>query len=257
MARLSAAELRNFLDEMTDRYNRPGFIETDPVSIPHRYRNKEDIEIAGFLAATIAWGQRPVILKNASRLLGWMDDSPAAFVRGFSEQDLKPFRGFVHRTFHPDDCLYFLRALQRAYRENDGLQGLFTPAYPDAPLRDTINSARRRFFEEPGPARSHKHFSDPVKGSAAKRINMFLRWMVRHDERGVDFGIWKQLQPASLICPLDVHSARVGRKLGLLKRKSNDWQAAEELTAALRKLCPEDPVKYDYALFGLGVFERF
>lgn len=257
MARLSAAELRSFLEEKADRYNRPEFIATDPISIPHRFHHKEDIEIAGFLAATIAWGQRPVILKNASRLLAWMDDSPAAFVRGFSEKDLKPFRGFVHRTFHPEDCRYFLRALQRAYLDKGGLESLFTPSTHEQPLRELISEARRLFFLPPGPDRSRKHFSDPSRGSAAKRINMFLRWMVRQDDRGVDFGIWQQLNPSRLICPLDVHSARVGRKLGLLKRKSNDWQAAEELTISLRKLSPEDPVRYDYALFGLGVFERF
>ena len=228
------------------------------MSIPHGFSQKEDREIAGFLAATLAWGQRTTILNSCARLLAPMEGSPYAFVLNATTNDLKPFRSFVHRTFNGEDAVAFLRCLQHVYRNHGGLENIFRPLPDDAP--DTgahISRARRLFFEPEHPARTEKHFADPARGSAAKRINMFLRWMVRRDQQGVDFGLWSQLTPDQLICPLDVHSGRVARRLGLLQRKQDDWLAAVELTQQLRKIDPSDPVKFDIALFGLGVFEKF
>lgn len=259
MKRLSAQDLKIFLDEKVYQYNTTRFIDDDPISIPHRFTKKEDIEISGFLTATISWGQRPVILKNASQLLKRMDDSPHDFILNFQPEDLLPFRSFVHRTFNGEDCTFFLQSLKRIYREKKSLKILFTEsagksAQPD--YKDAIGMWRQFFFEIPHQSRSGKHFAHPAEGSAAKRINMFLRWMIRKDKTGVDFGIWKN-DPARLTCPLDVHSGRVARKLGLLKRKQNDWKAADELTQNLKKFDQKDPVKYDFALFGMGVFEKF
>ena len=259
MKKLKNEELREFLNEKARLYNRPFFINSDPISIPHRFSKKEDIEIAAFLTATIAWGQRPVILRNANHLLGLMDVAPHDFIQNFSKRDLLPFRKFVHRTFNGDDCTYFLKALQKIYSENLSLENLFSKYFNEkkhCDYQQSINQWREYFFSLPHPRRTRKHFASPLEGSAAKRINMFLRWMIRKDSAGVDFGIWK-LKPAFLTCPLDVHSARVARKLGLLNRNQNDWQAATELTSNLRKFDSHDPVKYDFALFGLGVFENF
>jgi len=253
MKRLKAAELKDFLEEKYLLYNNSQFIETDPVSIPHLFSKKEDIEIAGFFAATIAWGQRNTIVRNARRLMQLMDDDPHRFSLDFSKNDLKAFSKFVHRTFQEEDCRFYLLSLQEVYRKHGGLSKLFKASQSESPI---IN-ARAVFLKHPHLKRSEKHFSNPGAGSAAKRLNMFLRWMVRKDSNGVDFGIWKHLSPAQLICPLDVHSGRVARKLGLLKRRQNDWQAASELTSSLKLFDEQDPVKYDFALFGLGVFERF
>jgi uncharacterized protein (TIGR02757 family) len=248
--------LKEYLDIKYNEYNSPAFIELDPISIPHRFTKKQDIEISGFLAATIAWGQRPTILRNASALLQLMDDAPHEFILNFRTSDLKPFRSFVHRTFNGTDLVYFLRAMQKIYRSHDSLEELFRKSHLNdaANYKQAIAGWRKFFFSLPHEKRSEKHFSDPLSGSAAKRINMFLRWMIRKD--GVDFGIWK-MSLALLTCPLDVHSARVARKLKLLKRKQNDWLAAEELTDKLRLLDPKDPVKYDIVLFGLGVEKHF
>ncbi len=248
-------EIKEFLDEKVLLYNQPWFIEYDPVSIPHLFSKKEDIEIAGFLAATIAWGQRPTILKNSRRLMQWMDNAPHDFILHFEDSDLNPFKGFVHRTFNGHDCIYFLAALQNLYRNHGGLSELFTISLKkhNDDIKEAIVLWRNKFFELPHMKRAEKHFSNPADGSACKRINMFLRWMARKDNKGVDFGIWKEVSPALLICPLDVHSGRIARKLGMLKRRQNDWKAALELTHLLRRLDPKDPVKYDFALFGLGV----
>jgi uncharacterized protein (TIGR02757 family) len=248
--------LKDFLEDKVRLYNRPEFIESDPVSIPHLFTKHEDIEISGFLAATIAWGQRPVILKNANRILKKMDMAPHDFILSFTKKDLLPFRDFVHRTFNADDLIFFLNALRYIYKKHGTMEKAFISA-DDEKIKERITALRSDFFTLPHLKRTEKHFSDPSAGSAAKRINMFLRWMVRKDKYGVDFGIWKSISPAQLICPLDVHSARVARKLRLLRRKQNDWKAAEELTRKLRKFDPADPVKYDFALFGLGVFEKF
>lgn len=254
---MTRQELKEFLDVKVAQYNTPEFLETDPVCIPHRFSRKEDIEISGFLTATIAWGNRKSIIQNASRLMELMDLAPYAFVMGHSEQDLEPLSSFVHRTFNATDLKYFIKALRNLYQNRQGLEGIFNQYSDKDHLQEAITALKAHFFELPHPARSTKHISDPSKGSAAKRINMFLRWMVRKDEGGVDFGLWHNVRPAQLSCPLDVHSGKVARKLRLLQRKQNDAKAVMELDRSLRKLDPEDPVKYDYALFGLGVFERF
>jgi uncharacterized protein (TIGR02757 family) len=250
--------LKTFLDVKAELYNRPDFIADDPISIPHRFSKKEDIEISGFLAATIAWGQRKTIVKNANRLVDWMDLSPHDFILNFTENNLSPFRKFAHRTFNGIDCEYFLWSLKNIYQNHAGLENAFCGGFDntDDDVKAAIINFRKIFFEMKHPARTGKHVADPARKSAAKRINMFLRWMVRRDTNGVDFGIWAKIDPSQLICPLDVHSGNIARKLGLLHRKNNDWQAAIELTNFLRKLDPADPVKYDFALFGVGVFEK-
>ncbi len=256
---LSLKDINDLLNEKAAYYERPWFIEDDPVSIPHMFTAKEDREIAGFLAASIAWGQRPVILKNASRLMKWMDYSPHHSILNATPGDLEYFRDFKHRTFNGIDCVYFLEALQNIYRHYDGLESVFSEAWKDAggDAGIAINAFRAKFFSRVDPGRTAKHVADPLRGSAAKRINMFLRWMVRNDEGGVDFGIWKQIPASTLCCPLDVHSGNVARELGILKRNANDWKAVVELTSYLKTLDANDPVKYDFALFGLGLYEGF
>jgi uncharacterized protein (TIGR02757 family) len=252
-------ELREFLEEKYDKYNRLSFIESDPISIPHQFGKKEDIEISGFLAATIAWGQRPTIIRNAQRLVQWMDMSPHEFIIHAKPKELERFNAFVHRTFNGTDCIYFLRSLANIYRKHGGLEEAFsrTVTKNDTDLKQAIIHFRETFFELDHPARTTKHISNPGDNSSAKRINMYLRWMVRSDKRKVDFGLWKKIKPHQLSCPLDVHSGNVARKLRILKRTQNDWKAVEELTNQLKKFDPSDPVKYDFALFGLGVFEGF
>ncbi|HEX7411508.1 MAG TPA: TIGR02757 family protein [Bacteroidales bacterium] len=251
--------LFDFLEEKADQYNNPIFIESDPISIPHLFQRKEDIEIAAFFAATIAWGQRPTIIRNAQRLMHLMDDSPYEFITGTVPSDLTRFSSFVHRTFKGEDVMFFVHSLQNIYRNHGGLETVFnhTLNEPGADAKDGLQYFRQVFFSIPFPNRTRRHVADVIAGSAAKRLNMFLRWMVRNDKRGVDFGIWKGIGMNKLYCPLDVHSGQVARKLGLLSRTQNDWKAVEELTAALRTFDPDDPVKYDFALFGLGVFEKF
>lgn len=249
--------LKEFLDEKAYQYNQPTFIESDPIQIPHRFSKKEDIEIAAFLTATIAWGNRKSIITNATKLMTLLDESPFDCIMNLEQVDTKRFAGFVHRTFNATDLEYFLRAIQNIYKKHGGLEAVFTNnAQPDT-LQPAIHNFRKIFFELDHLARTEKHISDPMKNSAAKRINMFLRWMVRPGDTGVDFGIWKTLKPSQLSCPLDVHSGNVARKLKLMERKQNDAKALNELDVALRRLDPKDPVKYDFALFGLGVFEKF
>lgn len=254
---LNRAQLKQLLDQRVDLYNRPSFIGLDPISIPHRFSKKEDIEIAGFLAAAIAWGNRVAILRSADRMLAYMGNSPYDFVINHRESDLKGIDGSVHRTFFAEDFIYFIEALKYVYLEKGGMETLFARYQTDDSLQPAIHEFRRIFFELPHNSRTEKHLSDPRKGSAAKRTNMFLRWMVRKDDRGVDFGLWKSISPSLLSCPLDVHSGNVARRLGLLTRKQSDAKAVKELDARLREFDPADPVKYDYALFGLGVFEHF
>ncbi|MEI6901198.1 MAG: TIGR02757 family protein [Bacteroidota bacterium] len=263
---LPQKELSEFLEFKYHQYNSTEFIETDPISIPHLFTKKEDIEIAGFLTATISWGNRKSILKNAKKLMEMMDHSPYSFVMDAEEQDLEPLRRFVHRTFNGEDCLFFIKALRNCYQNHGGLENIFTspllleekgPGDEANLLKGSISRFRKTFLETEHLPRSEKHIADPSRNSSAKRILMFLRWMVRQDQHGVDFGLWKGISPADLMCPLDVHSGNVARKLGLLYRIQNDWKAVEELTANLRKFDANDPVKYDFALFGLGVFERF
>lgn len=252
---MNKIELKEFLDEKVELYNNKNFIESDPIQIPHLYSLKEDIEIAGFLTATIAWGNRKMIINNAKKMVELMGNSPYDFVIHHSESDLKPLEKFVHRTFNGTDFISFIRSLQYIYQSHNGLEAVFSKENPN--LQQTISEFKSLFFEIPHEIRTEKHISDPLNGSAAKRINMYLRWMVRNDNKGVDFGIWNSITPAALSCPLDVHSGNVARKLGLLTRKQNDAKALAELDKTLRELDPNDPVKYDFALFGLGVFEGF
>ena len=252
---MDTLQLKEFLDEKVDLYNNVDFINTDPIQIPHLFTLKEDIEIAGFLVATISWGNRKSIINNGNRLVEIMDSSPYDFVMGFSDKDAERLQNFVHRTFNSHDLVYFIRALQNIYKNHGGLENVFNEYADSNSLQPAIHRFKMIFFELPHLPRTQKHVSDPLNNSAAKRINMFLRWMVRKDNAGVDFGIWKKLSPSLLSCPLDVHSGNVARKLGLLIRKQNDAKAVLELDASLRVLDPIDPVKYDYALFGLGVFE--
>ncbi len=250
-------DIKSFLDQKVIQYNQPKFIESDPIQIPHQFLKKEDIEIAGFLTATIAWGKRQMIIKNANKMMELLDNSPYDFVLHHSDKDLKNFPHFVHRTFNLDDFKFFIQALQNIYKNHNGLEAVFSKNITENNTVNTIHQFKKVFFEIPHLQRTTKHVSDPLKGSAAKRINMFLRWMVRKDTNGVDFGIWKSISPSVLSCPLDVHSGNVARKLGLLTRKQNDAKALKELDNNLRKLDANDPVKYDFALFGLGVFEGF
>ncbi|CAM1372613.1 conserved hypothetical protein [Tenacibaculum litopenaei] len=254
---MTQKELNEFLDHKVVTYNNPDFITSDPIQIPHLFARKEDSEIAGFLAATIAWGNRTMIIKNAHRLMELMGNVPFEFVMGHQEADLERFDGFVHRTFNADDIRHFVRSLRNIYENHQGLEAVLRPSAQEDNYQQAIHQFKKIFFEIPHLDRSLKHVSDPLKNSASKRINMFLRWMVRNDKTGVDLGLWESHSPANLHCPLDVHSGNVARKLGILTRKQNDWKALVELDTTLRKFDPKDPVKYDFALFGLGVFEKF
>jgi len=250
-------ELKEFLDAKVVQYNNPKFIESDPIQIPHQFTLKEDIEISAFLTATIAWGNRKMIIKNANRMMELLGNSPYDFIMNHKEHHLDSLDSFVHRTFNGVDFTYFIKALQHIYNNHKGLEAIFSTHSKNDSLQTTVHHFKTIFFEIQHPLRTQKHISDPLKGSAAKRINMFLRWMVRKDTTGVDFGIWETLSPSQLSCPLDVHSGNTARKLGLLNRKQNDAKALHELDTNLRKLDAEDPAKYDFALFGLGVFEKF
>jgi len=254
---MTPAELKEFLDEKVYLYNKPDFIYSDPIQIPHLFTLKEDAEIAGFLAATIAWGNRTTIINNAKKMVALMGESPYDFVMHHKPHHLETLETFVHRTFNGGDFGTFISALQHLYLKHGGLEGVFARYQKDSNLQPAIAEFKKAFFEVAHQARTHKHVSDPMAGSAAKRINMFLRWMVRNDNTGVDLGLWKSISPAALSCPLDVHSGNVARKLGILTRRQNDAKALAELDAQLRLLDATDPVKYDFALFGLGVFEGF
>lgn len=251
-------EIRNFLDEKVESFNRVNFIETDPIQIPKQFTQKEDIEIAGFLAASIAWGQRPTIIRNARKLIRLMENQPYRFLTHTNENDWNEFDSFTHRTFNGTDCRYFLKALQNIYLNHGGLETVFNEGYrKDHRIESAIIHFRKVFFQLKHEARTEKHVADVQKGSSAKRINMFLRWMVRADQSGVDFGLWKNIPASALMLPLDVHTGNVARKLGLLTRTQNDWKAVAEITSVLSEFDPNDPVKYDFALFGLGIFEKF
>lgn len=251
-------ELKEFLDQKVAEYNQPDFITLDPISIPHRFSKKQDIEIAGFIAATLAWGQRKTIINKCLELLGMMDNAPHDFVLNHQEEDLRPFLNFKHRTFNDIDTLYFIAFFRWFYQNYESLEEAFTIGWTeevDVMERLLINF-HDFFFQLPdAPQRTRKHVATPKRKAACKRINMFLRWMVREDDKGVDFGIWKTIKPYQLICPCDLHVDRVGRKLGLISRKQTDWQTAVELTERLRIFDPQDPVKYDFALFGMGILE--
>lgn len=248
---MTKAELKDFLDHKYESFNNEAFIEEDPILIPHGFTKKQDVEISGFLAATIAWGQRKTIINNAKSMMERMDHDPHSYVMEATENDMKSLNGFVHRTFNDIDLKHFVVALRRIYNDQ-GLEALFQGG-----VLDGMQQLQQYFFPGDHPVRTQKHVANPLKGSSAKRINMFLRWMVRKDHRGVDFGLWKTVKPSQLFLPLDVHTGNVARQLKLLSRKQNDWKAVEEITQALRKFDPEDPIKYDFALFGLGVYEKF
>lgn len=253
----SIQEIKEFLDEKVAQYNQPFFIENDPVSIPHRYVRKEDIEVSGFLTATIAWGNRKSIIQNAGALMEKMGDSPFDFVMSATDQQLKKLV-FVHRTFNSDDLRNFIYCLRNIYLQHRGMQHVFETHAREDTLQPAISAFKRIFFETDHLPRTEKHVSDPMQGSSAKRINMMLRWFVRQDKKGVDFGIWNgKLKPSQLSLPLDVHTGNIARKLGILDRKQNDARAVQEIDGVLRQFDPVDPVKYDYALFGLGAVDKF
>ena len=257
------ASVKDFLDAKADQYNRPSFIERDPISIPHRFSQKQDIEIMGFWSAVLAWGQRPVILKKAAELVELMDGAPYDFIRNHQESDLKRFLSFKHRTFNATDALYFLHFFHQYYAQHESLEDAFLPAsetqadnfLPAPSIEQALITFHDRFcgLTDFFPERTRKHIATPARNSSCKRLLMFLRWMVRHDDRGVDFGLWTRLSPDQLIIPIDVHVNRVARQLGLLTRPQTDWKATLELTDTLRQFDPADPARYDFALFGLGV----
>lgn len=282
----SEEELKEFLDKKVIQYNQPGFIENDPICIPHLFTKKQDIEIMGFWSSILAWGQRVTIIKKSKELIEFMDGAPHDFIVNHEEVDLKRLENFKHRTFNYTDTLYFIQFFKQHYQQFDSLEDVFLP-FKQSEMREEylsdqfaenedignvcynsllnlphieghLNYFRSYFFSlEDFPKRTVKHISSPMKNATCKRINMFLRWMVRKDHCGVDFGIWNRIKPAQLICPCDVHVDRVARKLGMIDRKQTDWKTALELTENLRKFDAEDPVKYDFALFGLGVEEKF
>ena len=254
---MKKTELKEFLDEKVILYNNPKFIESDPIQIPHQFSLKEDIEIAAFLTSIISWGNRTMIIRNASKMMELLDNSPHDFIINHQEKDLERLQNFVHRTFNNIDFKQFIKSLKHIYNNYNGLENVFLIKDNSETYQTTISQFKSVFFEVNYEQRTQKHISDPLKNSAAKRINMFLRWMVRNDKNGVDFGLWKTHSPAHLSCPLDVHSGNVARKLKLLLRKQNDWKAVAELDKNLRNLDKKDPVKYDFALFGLGIFEKF
>ena len=255
------ASLFELLETKHNQYNTPAFIEDDPISIPHLFTKKEDIEIAGFLTALIAWGKRSLILKGAKRMMEIMDYQPHDFVTNASERELDYWVHYVYRTFQSTDAQALIRALQYVYREKGGLESIFLPEMSEKsveePVYYALTNARNFLTSIPDfPERTQKHLANPAKGASAKRLNMFLRWMVRKDLRGVDFGIWNCLTPAELLCPLDIHTGNIGRKLGLLTVSQDNWKATVALTKSLRTFCKEDPVKYDFALFGLGIYDK-
>ena len=257
MAKFKQGEIKSFLDYKADLYENENFIEDDPISIPHLFSKKEDIEISAFLTATISWGQRKTIIKNAKRIIELMDLSPYDFVKNHSKLDLIPLLKFVHRTFNGRDLIFFVLSLKNIYLNHGGLENLFIPDSTNENMSKVIHQMKKTFFSISHEDRTRKHISDPLKGSAAKRINMFLRWMVRSNKKKVDFELWKSIRPSQLSCPLDIHTGKVARKLRILKRNQNDFRATLELDSYLKKINPNDPVKYDFALFGLGVFENF
>ena len=255
---IPAGEMKQFLEEKYLQYNNPSFISCDPVSVPHMFTDKLNREIAGFLAATIAWGRRDLIIRSSNILIEKMDGDPYKFIISADENDLKQISCFVYRTFNGEDCRYFIKGLKYIYTSYSSMEDVILEGMESGKsLREGLNHLRKFFFSLPHAVRNEKHFADVKGGAAGKRLNMFLRWMVRRDNRGVDFGIWKRIDPAKLYIPLDIHTGNTARKLGLLKREINDWKAVDELTSVLREFDPTDPVKYDFALFGLGIFERF
>ncbi len=251
---MEKTELRELLEHLHDKYNRPEFIELDPISVPHAFTAREDREIAGFFAATIAWGNRKAIVKSARRMMQYMDDAPADFVRHASDGDLARLRTYVHRTFNGQDFTDFVLAIRGITERFGGIGDFFESSYEaEGDMARVLSAFRREFFACGHNPHCEKHLSSVDKGAACKRINMYLRWFVRRDERGVDFGLWRRIPMSALYLPLDVHSGNMGRALGLLTRRQNDWKATAEITASLREFDPDDPVRYDFSLFGAGI----
>lgn len=250
--------LKSFLNEKADFYNRPDFIQSDPIRIPHRFSHRYDIELSAFLTATIAWGQRLLIIRSAERLMSLMGHSPYEFVMEADNNHINRLGQFVHRTFNGTDLQFFVQSLRHLYIHHGGLEGAFCSTYAThRSIAESLKNFRQLFLSIAHPARSRKHLADVANNASAKRLNMFLRWMVRQDNRGVDFGLWPAIPACDLYLPLDLHTGNIARKLGLLARKQNDWKAVEEVTAVLRTFDPTDPVRYDFALFGLGINEKF
>jgi uncharacterized protein (TIGR02757 family) len=249
--------IKKLLDNKADLYERHEFIETDPIQIPHKFSKKEDIEIAGFLTSTIAWGQRKNIIKTATRLIDIMDNAPFDFVTNANENDLKKLDRFVYRTFQNADCVFFIKSLQNIYKNRNGLEHVFTSGYKeDNTIYNSLFKFHQEFFSLPHLKRTEKHLGDVRRNASAKRLNLFLRWMVRSNDRGVDFGLWKKISQSALMLPLDLHVGNTARDLGLIERKQNDWKSVEYLTSVLKKFDPQDPIKYDFALFGIGAFKN-
>lgn len=251
--------LKKLLDNKVRLYNQPSFIQGDPISIPHRFSKRQDIEISGLFAAVLAWGNRTSIINNCNRLMSWMDESPHEFILGHQDADLKPFLNFAHRTFNATDLLYFIEFLRFHYSSQSSLETAFTGngTYQEPTAERALIDFHNYFFSLEHPERTRKHIATPARGSACKRLNMYLRWMVRKDDKGVDFGIWEKIGMHQLICPLDVHVARVAERLELLPDNRSNWRNAILLTEKLREFNPSDPAVYDYALFGLGMAERY
>jgi uncharacterized protein (TIGR02757 family) len=250
--------LRDFLNEKADFYNREAFIGRDPIQVPHQFSESSDIEIAAFLTAILSWGRKSTIISNAGKLVSLMAGGPHEFLVNSEDEDLARFLPFVHRTFNGMDCIYFLKRLREIYRHHGGLRTLFEESYQElGEVSLSIVHFRKIFFQDGNPGRTSKHLPDLERNAGGKRLNMFLRWMVRRDDRSVDFGLWRKIPMSALYIPLDVHTGNVARKLGLLERKQNDWKAVVALTGRLKQFDPGDPVKYDYALYGLGAFEGF
>ena len=251
---MTLEEMRDLLERLHDRYNNESFIEADPISVPHSFTNQVDREIAGFLTATIAWGNRRAIVQSAHRMMRYMDNAPEDFVRNATEGDMEYLRTYVHRTFNGVDFQDFVRGLRHIITEWGSVGNYFESRYAEhGDLRPVFSDFRRDFFNIEHDKHCEKHLSSIDKGAACKRLCMYLRWFVRHDDRGVDFGLWRGIPMSALYMPLDIHTGRMGRNLGLLSRKQSDWKAVEELTASLRELSADDPVRYDYSLFGLGI----
>lgn len=256
MGKQSHHDFKAFLDEQVELFNQPGFIADDPISIPHQYTKLQDIEITGFWAAVLAWGQRVTIINKCNELFAMMDNDPHEFILNHQESDLKPFTAFKHRTFNATDTLYFIHWLRHFYEKHESLEEAFVIGLSDADdnMETGLVNFHRYFFELPdAPPRTRKHIATPQRKSACKRLNMYMRWMVRKDDKGVDFGLWRRIRPSQLVCPCDLHVDRVARRFNLITRKGTDWQTVIELTNNLKKYDPSDPVKYDFALFGLGV----
>jgi uncharacterized protein (TIGR02757 family) len=256
---MTAGDLRQFLNQKVDEFNQPSFIMDDPISIPHLFTSKQDIEIGGFFAAIFSWGNRTTIIQKTKELMTRMNMSPHEFCSNYDKKDFKRLKGFRHRTFTEEDLVYFVDFFHHHYRKWNSLETAFSKCmeHDDENTENSLNGFKKYFFSREHLRRTEKHVASPAQKSSCKRMNMFLRWMVRKDTRGVDFGIWQKISPSQLICPIDVHVARVARRLGLLKRQQTDWLSAIELTDNLKKLDADDPVKYDFALFSLGAIEKF